>query len=672
MIRKRNLSLAFASLALLCAGLFVLQRHRAQPLDRISSRLDSIISPKRMEEHMKLFCSVPHRAGTAENRNVGDAILRRLTELGLQVSVDEHQVNLYEAQKPQLFLTSPDTVELDLSEKFLEEDPYTRVAASEFPFFAYSPDGNVESEVIYANFGARGDYAYLKKQGIQIAGKIALVRAQGICRSMKDLAAEEAGVAGLLLFPELRDQGMKKEAYPEGSHLNEWTAQRGSLLKYFLYPGDPLTAQAAGIETLPHVPAIPISEHNASEIFKRMKGLPAPEEWRGTMPGVSYPLGSGPVRARMITGGRIEQRTIRNLFATLPGRNPTEPSVLVGNHYDAWVYGASDPGSGTAVVLETAEALAQFKKENWEPERNVTFVFWDGEEYGLIGSSSWVNAHLREIRSQIAAHFYIDSVRSKHFKGYVSPVLRAPLEVALQQVNDPEQGRPLSEIRGEMDLPGFSDDTAPFTGLAGIPTAQISFGTYYGMYHSLYDNLNWMDRFSDPGYRYRATLAKILTLYVAQFAGNTVLPYNFAGISAQVRESIAREQAESGSGERFAALTTQIDQFDRIVSNFENAKENAKRISPEDSVRLNQLLLKAMMSFTPLPDESGGNMFGKQNVLEGPSDTEGCVGEWLPLLKRATRSNDPKKVDAEIQRLTDSFRQSGEALQQAIGLQSRD
>jgi len=619
-----------------------------------------------MEEHMKLFCSVPHRAGTEENKTVGDAILRRLSELGLQVSVDEHRVNLYEPQKPQLFLTSPDTVELIVSEKVLEEDPYSRVAGSEFPFFAYSPEGNVEAEVIYANFGTREDYAYLKKQGIRIAGKIALVRAQGICRSMKDLTAEEEGIAGLLLFPELRDQGMKKLPYPKGSHLNEWTAQRGSLLKYFLYPGDPLNAQATGVDTLPRVPAIPISEHNASEIFKRMKGPSGPEEWRGLMPGVVYSLGSGPVRARMITGGRIEPRTIRNLFATLPGRNPSGPSVLVGNHYDAWVYGASDPGSGTAVVLETAEALAQLKKENWEPERNVNFVFWDAEEYGLIGSSSWVNAHLREIRSQVAAHFYIDSVRSKHFKGYVSPALRTMLEIALQKVNDPEQGRPFSEIQGEMDLPGFSDDTAPFTGFAGIPTAQISFGTYYGMYHSLYDNLNWMDRFSDPGYWYRATLAKIMTLYVAQFAGDLVLPYDFAGISTQVHNWLAKEQAERGSGERFATLETQMGQFDRIVSSFENAKKNRKQLSPEVSVRVNQLLLKAMLSFTPLPQEPTGNTFGKYNVLEGPSDTEGCVGEWLPLLKRAMRSKDPAKVDAEIQRLTVAFQRAGETLQQAI------
>ncbi len=654
-----------AVVALLCAGLLLLlQNQRKEPVDRVASRLDSIISPKRMEQHMKLFSSVPHRAGTEENRKVGDAILNRLRELGLHVSVDERQVNLWEPKKPQLFITSPDTLELDLAEKVLEQDPYSRIAASEFPFFAYSPDADLESEVIYANFGTRDDYAVLKKQGIQIAGKIALVRAQGICRSMKNLVAEEEGVAGLLLYPELHDQGMFRFPYPDGPHINPWVAQRGSLLKYFLYPGDPLNAESAGVSTLPQVPAFPISGQSAIEIFRRMQGKSAPEEWRGLMP-VRYSLESGPARVRMVTGGQIHQRTIRNLFATFPGKNPSEPSVMVGNHYDAWVYGAADPGSGTAVVLETAEAFAQLQKQGWLPERSITFVFWDAEEYGLIGSSSWVSAHIQEIRSTIVTQFYVDSVRSKLFRGYVSPVLRKPLEIALQKVNEPEQGRPFFEIVGELDLPGFSDDTAPFTGFAGIPTAQVAFGTYYGMYHSLYDNLNWMDRFSDPGYRYRAALAKILTLFVAQFAGDTVLPYNFAGISASVREWLAREWAGRPGSERFAPLFGAMEQFDRIVSRFETAKMNRQHMSPETSIRINQLLLKATLFFSPLPQSSAKPSFGKHNLLEGPSETEGCVGEWLPLLQRAIRSKDQTNVDAEIRRLSDAFRQAGEALQEA-------
>ena len=80
---------------------------------------------------------------------------------------------------------------------------------------------------------------------------IALVRARGICRSMKILAAEKEGIAGLLIYPELKDQGFSKPEFPYGPHLNPWVAQRGTLLKYFLYPGDPSDPEAQSFQLCP-------------------------------------------------------------------------------------------------------------------------------------------------------------------------------------------------------------------------------------------------------------------------------------------------------------------------------------------------------------------------------------------------------------------------------------
>ena len=37
--------------------------------------------------------------------------------------------------------------------------------------------------------------------------------------------------------------------------------------------------------------------------------------------------------------------------------------VLIGNHRDAWVYGAADPSSGTAAMLETARVLGAIKQQ---------------------------------------------------------------------------------------------------------------------------------------------------------------------------------------------------------------------------------------------------------------------------------------------------------------------
>ena len=64
--------------------------------------------------------------------------------------------------------------------------------------------------------------------------------------------------------------------------------------------------------------------------------------------------------------------------------------VLLGNHRDAWVFGAVDPSSATAVQMEIARALGVMLKQGWRPRRSIVFCSWGAEEYGLIGSTEWV------------------------------------------------------------------------------------------------------------------------------------------------------------------------------------------------------------------------------------------------------------------------------------------
>ena len=65
--------------------------------------------------------------------------------------------------------------------------------------------------------------------------------------------------------------------------------------------------------------------------------------------------------------------------------------VIMGNHRDAWVQGALDPSSGTAVLLELARAMGKLVKSGrWRPRRSIVFCSWGAEEYGLIGSTEWV------------------------------------------------------------------------------------------------------------------------------------------------------------------------------------------------------------------------------------------------------------------------------------------
>ena len=65
--------------------------------------------------------------------------------------------------------------------------------------------------------------------------------------------------------------------------------------------------------------------------------------------------------------------------------------VILGNHRDAWSFGALDPTSGTAVMLEISRVLMHLKmSKGWKPKRSILFCSWGAEEYGLIGSVEWV------------------------------------------------------------------------------------------------------------------------------------------------------------------------------------------------------------------------------------------------------------------------------------------
>ena len=59
--------------------------------------------------------------------------------------------------------------------------------------------------------------------------------------------------------------------------------------------------------------------------------------------------------------------------------------VMVGNHRDAWGFGAMDPSSGTAAMLEVARVLGEKLKTGWRPRRTIIFLSWGAEEFGLTG-----------------------------------------------------------------------------------------------------------------------------------------------------------------------------------------------------------------------------------------------------------------------------------------------
>jgi len=159
--------------------------------------------------------------------------------------------------------------------------------------------------------------------------------------------------------------------------------------------------------------------------------------------GLSYSLGEELAQSSaeldVVLHFGIEELTLTNVFAELPG---DERLLLVGGHLDSVAAGPglNDNGSGSVLVLELAIQLAAM---NPEERPTVRFAWWDGEEYGLLGSYAYVQAAAEE-GTLPQAYFNYDMVASPNGAPFIydgdgsygdgtAPAGSGALELALQE-----------------------------------------------------------------------------------------------------------------------------------------------------------------------------------------------------------------------------------------------
>lgn len=634
-------------------------RRRAGFVERENGPLAELIDASRIAEQTVLVTARSHRAGTPANVEVAGLVGDRLQRIGLKVWNTPFEAEVYEALAARLYLEEGRAKkEIDLTEP----------GDGEPGFLAYSPDADLVAGVVFANEGSSADYERLLKKGIPVKGKLALVRAQGICRSRKAEIAASLGVAGLLLYPEPRDQGFAKPPFPDGPNTPPWAVPRGTLLRYYLYPGDPATARGKGIENLPPVPAVGVSQAVAADLLSRMRGETVPEEWQGWLKAPYVFAAEGP-RIRLVVKGQLVRKTLRNIFAILPGASGEARPVMVGNHYDAWERGAVDPGSGTAVVLEAAEALTKLRSGGWRPERSILFAFWDGEEPGMFGSTRWVEQALHDRFEGLAAYVNVDSaVRANDFVGNVMPGLRGPLSAVLAAIRDPGSGKTLAETAGTFRFPGFSSDAGPFLALTGTPVAEFGFGRHYPVYHTRADTVEWIRRFGDPGFARAALLARILALYAGWLANEAVPPYRFGEVSEYARNAlwdIDTRTASAGEWDPFTqGLRGALDAYEAVARRWDGESRRLASLSVKKARAAGPLVERAMAAFGRLP-AGREPTYGRGSVLIGPFEGEGCEAEPFASLARAIRARNFEAIRVEGAEIARAFTQSSELLRAA-------
>jgi N-acetylated-alpha-linked acidic dipeptidase len=530
-------------------------------------------TPERERAWLRALTEEPHVAGTPEGKKSAEYVRDRLAEMGIQAELNAYEVLLNYPKSVSLRLLKPERADLSLREEGYarDKDSYSEDA---FPaFHGYGASGKAAGQVVYVNYGTREDFERLEASGLSVQNRIALVRYGKVFRGLKVKEAQNRGARAVIIYSDPEDDGyMKADVYPDGPGRPASSLQRGSVQYLSSGPGDPTTpgyASTRGAKRVPYeqltgiprIPSLPLSYGEATKILKALQGLRVPDDWQGGLP-FAYHLGPGPAEVEVAVEMDYALRPIYNVIATIRGGVEPDRLVVLGNHRDAWTYGAVDPNSGTASLLETARGLAAATKAGWKPRRTILLASWDGEEYGLLGSTEWVEDRLASLQANAVAYINLDvSVSGPDLDVDGVPSLRDLVMEAAGDVPEPRQGGSVldawrsrrrrewaksepataaeADARFELQLNplGSGSDYTAFIDHAGIASASFSFEGVYGVYHSIYDNLFWTESFGDPEFLYHLAASRLYGLLAMRLATAEIAPLRYAAYgSALARE----------------------------------------------------------------------------------------------------------------------------------------
>ncbi len=587
----------------------------------------------RLKEYMEAMASEPHVAGQPSSKKVADYALAKFRSFGLDAKLEEFEAMMPWPIETTVEVVAPEKYTLRVKEPVLPEDPDS---GDQTPLYnAYSGDGNVTGEVVYVNYGMPADYERLKELGIDVKGKIVIARYGAGWRGIKPKVAYEHGAIGCLIYSDPRDDGYYAgDVYPGGPFRPEFGAQRGSVMDMPIHAGDPLTpgwgSEPGGkknrIEdaiTILKIPVLPISYGDAAPILRQLKGKVVPNEWKGALP-FTYHVGPGPAQVHMNLRFEWKNRPLYNVVARIPGATRPDEWIIFGNHHDAWVSGADDPISGASALMETARGLGELLKTGWRPSRTIVLALWDGEEWGLLGSTEWAEKHDAELKQKAAVYINTDGTGKGWLNAGGSHGLQQLLGEVAKDVMDPRTGKPVFEearrraVLGEPEdarkaaeadpalriAPlGSGSDFTPFLQHLTLSALNVGFGgeSPGGVYHSAYDTIKWYQAYSDGDYSYGRTLSQLTGTLILRLADAPVLPFQFTDTADTLMRYVVELEklaaTKKDSQVDMKPVRAAVDALKSAGQAFEKAYGSVSKVSSQSLAakkelqQLNKLLL---------------------------------------------------------------------------------
>jgi N-acetylated-alpha-linked acidic dipeptidase len=276
-------------------------------------------------------------------------------------------------------------------------------------------------------------------------------------------------------------------------------------------------------------------------------------------------------------------------------------------------------------------SLAALLKTGWRPQRTLILAAWDGEEWGLLGSTEWAEKNAAELKQKAVAYINSDSNNRGWLSAAGSHSLEPFVREVARDVRDPKTGgsvldalqarrRTTAGAAGDTAFAiaalGSGSDYTAFLDHLGLPALNLSYGgeAQAGIYHSIYDSFDHYTRFMDTTFAYAVAEAQTLTLVALRLADAPVLPFEFHAPARTYGRYVDEIEKAAGAQPATAALDlggvrTAVRRLEQAAASWESAQARVALLDERTVGRrarelaaVNSLLYQAEQLLT---DEAG-------------------------------------------------------------------
>ncbi|KAL3881667.1 hypothetical protein ACJMK2_028077 [Sinanodonta woodiana] len=651
------------------------QQHQ-HDMENTFKRIMNDLAKENIISNLRNYTGRQRLSGTDGVHELGRHIAQQWRDHGL----DKVEVTPYEVLLSYPNTTDPNKVQIVLdngtavfTSTFVEKplDPDGNQTDIIPPYNSFAPAGIVQGDLVYVNYGQIEDFMFLKNNlSINFTNKIVIARYGKIFRGDKVLNAQRFNASGVILYSDPADVNINgtSDTYPHSWWMPDTGVQRGTVggdgdyLTPF-YPAREYAHRLAVDKSIINIkiPCHPIGYGDAIHFLRELGGHVAPDTWKGKL-NITYMIGPGFInttrKVKLTVNNYLKVVTVENIIGIIKGKVEPDRYVLLGNHHDAWVFGAIDPLSGTAALTEITRVMGEMIKSGIRPRRTIVFCTWGGEEVGLIGSTEWVEEYMKVLYERAVAYINVDYAvdYTDYLMAGTSPLLQDPLYQAAKIIPNPDPTSPYRTLydiwnktnpgngTGEPSIYyslGSGSDMAAFYERAGVPSIDMWYSydfkkwniISYPLYHSAYETFHMYTAFIDPSFNYTLTMARLWGVLSWKLADEFLLSFDVRRYAKAVADVINTFKIQYGT--LWNEQSVNIAALDSASSNFTLAAHNfydyVRTLDKNDSLAVrmvNDKMIQLERTFIDPEGVPGRPIY--KHVMFAPSKFDSYTGSSFP------------------------------------------